>query len=393
MREPRSDLQAQKLACYLIQSMSSAESNRRSTSPLRCSICQEYRSENLARLLPCGHEFDLPCISTLLKSSGAVGRQCPLCRARIREVHHNFKPDGTHITYIVGPTRAESPLMSGPFIREDDELREGMSSVERERVLNLRRLHQGEDYRLRMCLVQDQNYAREGDKIIFTRSYIDIEVDQLAHLASTTSILRRKLLILSTPITPEIETAMQQMDLPDPNAVSRARKQGEMLLAKIGDFYHDFTTFDMKGLRYKVPYDAKGLNASVRKGVEVRNDEDGRSVYIVRSLELNEAYATRAPGTDPDEVNGIGRREREKALRLAREEIQGVLEFAFVKVPQFRPLEATSSGLLDVRAERECEYCDLEGHRNGDCELMLVRQILTDMELPEGLGGAGGPLS
>ncbi|CZR57030.1 uncharacterized protein PAC_06919 [Phialocephala subalpina] len=369
--------------------MSSAEPNWRSTSPPRCSICQEYRSEDLARLLPCGHEFDLTCVNALLRSSGVVGRSCPLCRSRIQEVHHYFKPDGTYETHIVGPARAESPLISGPFIREDEELREGMSFAERESVLEFRRLRQGEDYHLRMCLLKGQNCAREGNKIIFTRSCIDIEIDQLPHLAGTTSVLRRKLLIPTTPITPAIERAIRQAGAPDTNAITRARKETGILLAKIGDFRQQYTTFDLKGLRYKVQYDAKGLNTSVRKSVRVRKEEDGDAVVIVRTVELSEMYATRPPETDPDESNGIYRVDREKAIRLAREEIQGVLEFAFVKVPGFRPLEPVSSGILDVRVGRECEYCDLGGHRNGDCELMLVREILTDMEFPEGLGGAG----
>ncbi|KAF8866864.1 hypothetical protein BDZ45DRAFT_719876 [Acephala macrosclerotiorum] len=353
---------------HLAHSMSSAAPNRRSTSPPLCPVCQEYQSENLARLVPCGHEFDLPCASNLLRSSGIVGRQCPLCRARIREVHHNFKPDGTYETHTVRPTRAESPLMSGPFIREDEELREDMSPTERERVLELRRLRQGEDYRLRMCLVQDQNYARDGNRIIFTRSCIDIEIDQLPHLAGTTSILRRKLVILTTPTIPEIESAIRHLGTADPDAIARVRKEADVLLAKIGDFHEQYTTFDLKGLRYKVVYDAKGLDANVRKGVKVRKDEDGQTIVIVRTIELNEIYTTRPPDTDPDEVNGIGRTDRENALRLAREEIQGGLEFAFVKVPAFRPLEAGSTGIVDVRAGRECEYCDLEGHRNGDYE-------------------------
>ncbi|KAE8451516.1 hypothetical protein EG329_003589 [Mollisiaceae sp. DMI_Dod_QoI] len=282
--------------------------------------------------------------------------------------------------------------MSGSFIRDDEELREDMSPAERERVLVLRRLRQEEDRRLRMCLVTGQKYAREGDKFVYMRSCIDIEVDQVSHLAGTSSSIRRKLVIITTPVTPESENIFQQLGQPDPSAIVRAKKEAKEILARILVFHKEYTKFDLIGLKYKVLYDAKGLNSSVRKGVTVKKSEDSEDIVMVRSVDLAEAYETKPPDIDPENINGIARKDREKALRLAREEIQGALEFAFVKVPSFRPLGTASTGILDVIPSMECEHCGF-GHRNGDCELMLVHEIFTDTEVPEGQDTAGAALS
>ncbi len=82
-----------------------------------------------------------------------------------------------------------------------------------------------------------------------------------------------------------------------------------------------------------------------------------------------------------DIVNGVGKVEREKALRMARQELQGVMEF-FLKVPAlaagWKELDRGTTGILEEVAEEdlECQYCD-KRHRNGDCRL----PSMEDMEM------------
>ncbi|KUJ21826.1 uncharacterized protein LY89DRAFT_714863 [Mollisia scopiformis] len=347
-------------------------------SPVRCSICMEYRSSDVARMVPCGHEFDLACTSRLLKSSGIVGRNCPLCRSRIEEIHYNFE-DGTHEKHITGPVRAESPLMSGPFIRPDEELRTDMAPAERDRVLELRRLRQGGGCRIRMCLAKRGIHTKEGDNFIVMHSCIDVRIDQVPHDAGTASTMVRKFVIATLPIDAESEAYVHRFGPLNPAGIAQARDNVKILLARVGCFEQDFARFHKNGLLYKILYDDKGLRINVRKTLQiVKDDNGGEDILIVSTLKMNEIYATRPPAADPDKLYGIERSKREQVVRLAREEFEGALEFAFIQNPTIILSEPTATGILDVRPGIHCEHCDLGGHRNGDCELNKIRKIFAD---------------
>jgi len=58
-----------------------------------CALCSEP-FDNLGQVMPCGHQFDVGCLRTWLRSD--IGSPwCPLCRANIYEVRHTFTPSGT----------------------------------------------------------------------------------------------------------------------------------------------------------------------------------------------------------------------------------------------------------------------------------------------------------
>jgi hypothetical protein len=81
------------------------------------------------------------------------------------EIRYDFTPTGDYTAHPVGPAQLESPLLSGPFIRPDEELRRDMNPEERGRVLDLRRPRQLEDYTPpEWQLYWMGNYAVEGER-------------------------------------------------------------------------------------------------------------------------------------------------------------------------------------------------------------------------------------
>jgi hypothetical protein len=146
--------------------------------------------------MPCQHEFDLPCIRLVLEMNGTRGRQCPLCRARIEVVHHTLMNDGTFTTQTPEATRPESPLASGPYIGEDEELTEDMTTEQRERILELRRLRRTDDYEDSAQIANSYWSFENGkklDTLIMVRRVLSIDIDQSEGV--TTYELRRSLKI------------------------------------------------------------------------------------------------------------------------------------------------------------------------------------------------------
>lgn len=268
--------------------------------------------------------------------------------------------------------------MSGPFIREDEELRTDMSAAERGRVLELRRLRQGNPFNLKICLHKHHFFGQRDHQLLAMRSYIELEVCQDPYEACTKSTITRTTSIKFSPVIPEGESKDQRMEVPDDSEIiARAERKARAIMAEIGVFYHPFTELTVTGLKYEVPYDTNGLEVDVQKLITIAKDEGGvRGHFTLTSVtKLNEFYKTRPPAVDPDKVNGIDMIDRERELRLAREEIQGVLEFVFVQDANYKPLEVASTGIMGVRSGVKCEFCDVGGHRNGDCELSGISHI------------------
>lgn len=322
------------------------------------------------------------------------------------EILYDFLPDGTHKTHLVGPTRPESPLMSGPFIREDEELRADMSPSEQSRVLELRRIRQGGPYHLTIRIHKHRLFGRRDGKDFKLDQKIELKISQDPYEASTTSILTRLTSIKFTPafsstiipgavtsepgvpehvIPPNINLGNGVIVPDDSDLVARAEEKAKIVLLKrVGIFHEEFTELSMTGLQYRIPYDAKGLCAIVKKGISAIKDEGIEGAFEVSTTtELKEVYTVR-PGEDAEEVDGIERRVCEEVVHLAREVVQGVLEFAFVHNRAFRPLEGASTGVMEVRHEAVCEFCEGR-HRNGDCELGW--EEVAEVNVDDGLSG------
>jgi len=213
--------------------------------------------------------------------------------------------------------------MSGPFIQRDEELRADMSPTERNRVLELRRIHQGEEYKLKVTLVKSKNHAWEGDHFVCTFDCIHVEIHQRPRTANTSSRIIRKLSTIDAQFENPRQALLQRLDRANPTAIAQARTRAKETLAEMNLSHLKFSKFEFQSLKHKIPYDDKGLAATAIKCVEIINDEDGDREPHLETTELLEVFSTRRQDVDPEIIDGIGRSEREKAIRLAREEIQG----------------------------------------------------------------------
>jgi hypothetical protein len=61
----------------------------------------------------------------------------------------------------------------------------------------------------------------------------------------------------------------------------------------------------------------------------------------------------------------VDRAERQRGVRLAREEMQGALEWPLMLNGR-ADLETATAEIVDVALGGDCELCD-RNHRNGDC--------------------------
>jgi hypothetical protein len=133
---------------------------------------------------------------------------------------------------------------------------------------------------------------------------------------------------------------------------------------------------------YVVLCDDRGLMARVIRLLDVARRVGREEITIQESITLAEGLFSKHPSEEElaeDIVNGIGKTEREKALKMARQELQGVMEF-FFKVPAlaagWEELDRGTTGILEevVEEDLECQYCDKK-HRNGDCRLPSMEDI------------------
>jgi hypothetical protein len=134
----------------------------------------EDLSPTAAKLMPCGHEFDLDCAARLIKGLELSGKVCPLCRTRIIQVQWNFKPNGNYDYFILGSGVDDT----GPFIREDEEIQQYMHEPERARRRDLRRLRAKEDAGFHRCLkwfIQ----VKEGDLMVAVTRSVTLDIDQV----------------------------------------------------------------------------------------------------------------------------------------------------------------------------------------------------------------------
>ena len=129
--------------------------------------------------------------------------------------------------------------------------------------------------------------------------------------------------------------------------------------------------------------DERGLIASTWKMVKITVDygdiaEEGNATPGVKLEQRTDLHEKLSNSVEEKDESGLGLggftfEERERALRLARMEIQGALETVIPFAEDFRDLEQATTGILGtVAPDRvECEYCPIR-HRNGDCRLPWV---------------------
>jgi hypothetical protein len=362
----------------------------RTSSPPRCSICQETCSINIARIIPCGHDFDLTCVQTLLHTAGRGGRLCPLCRTRITEIRYDFTPTGDYTAHAVGPAQPDSPLLSGPFIRPDEELRRDMTPEERGRVLELRRLRQHEDYTSPMWRFHWMtSYAVEGENAILVDRVIALRIVQRNGTHHSID-LGRQLLLQSIPLDDFKSVSRRHPPKDFPRDIADARAEIKEVLEKtISPLRTSFTSVEVNEAPH-VLIDRRNLEVMTYKKLDIERRDWNENIMITTRTALGETFYAELWRENVDEqINyafGIETSVRERVVRLVRQEIQGVMQLvrerteAADRPTGYRDLDRASTGLLESVSEEdmECEYC-VEKHRNGDC---IIRRIAdsTPME-------------
>jgi hypothetical protein len=306
------------------------------------------------------------------------------------EIRYDFTPTGDYTARAVGPAQPESPLLSGPFIHPDEELRRDMTPEERGRVLELRRLRQHEDYTSPIWRFHWMtSYAVEGENAILVDRVIALRIVQRNGTHHSID-LGRQLLLQSIPLD-DFKSVSKRHPVKDfPKDIADARAEIKEVLEKtISPLRTSFTSVEINEAPH-VLIDGRNLEVMTYKKLDIERRDWNENIMITTRTALGETfYAELWPGNVDEQINyafGIERSVRERVVRLARQEIQGVMQLvrertgAADRPTGYRDLDRASTGLLESVSEEdmECEYC-VEKHRNGDC---IIRRIAdsTPME-------------
>lgn len=348
--------------------MDTSQPLSRTNSPPRCPICLEYHFADTAVLIPCGHKYDVDCISVQLKLLGEQSRQCPICRAKLEAVKYAFTPDGMCKIHIPGKGEQDTD----PFLRDDEIIPPCASERERRRKIELRRLRTLEDISpIIFSFPHGEAVAVEGDLIIAINRELTLFLMQ-EHGVGTQCTSVRKLNFRTFRSLP---VPFPDDQIFEPEKISRAREDIIKCLGSLGSM-RLFSGTQIDGPQYEVKCDDRGLKAMVMRGLVVQRMLGEKDITIQESLTITEEFLMEELGEEElreEVVRGIAKEEREKEVRMARQEMQGVIEhfegMGYIR-EHWRSLDRGSTGILEVvgDGEMECEYCD-ERHRNGDCIL------------------------
>lgn len=138
---------------------------------------------------------------------------------------------------------------------------------------------------------------------------------------------------------------------------------GKLELEAIGDLTINLPTIYLVG-------DEKGLNVSVDKSLRISNQ--GNEVIAEITTILHEHLPGKLASIDEVKAkdlvygNRVESEERERVVRLAREEMQSALDFVQKECEEILTLEKVTTGILDVGNGGECELCNGR-ERNGEC--------------------------
>ncbi len=115
--------------------------------------------------MPCGHDLDFGCAVDLINSLERYSKRCLLCRTHIIQVRWDFIPNGGYDYFVLGSSVDDT----GPFIREDEEIREGMDIAEIARRHDLRIPRAMEDKNIYREVVWEAEVQRDNQMFIVKR--------------------------------------------------------------------------------------------------------------------------------------------------------------------------------------------------------------------------------
>lgn len=345
---------------------------QRPESPVRCPICMESLSTHIARFMPCGHEIDFDCAIQLLTGLEKTSRRCPLCRAKVIQVTWNHSPEGSYDFYVIGSGIEDR----GPFIRDDEAIQGHMDESERVRRRELRRLRTLENFRPLVLHMRWGSFAKEAENYVLMQRELVLTAIQIEGI-HTVNKLFRKVSLRTIPVS-EVEehpTAKPQND-----KINAAKEEVETILSKYTANDLPFRALNHEEPVISIARDSRNLFAELKRSTKItrRSDERIEGIDVSTDLALDEHFVIEPNSAreikDAGVVDGFTRQARQRALNLARQEIQCVWDY-FRKgqhrlFPQFRELDEGSTATRQEfpKAELECLWCgEIEGHRNGEC--------------------------
>jgi hypothetical protein len=301
-----------------------------------------------------------------LKQLDQSSRQCPLCRTKLQEVRYAFTPEGNYRTHIPG----RGDQLSDPFLRDDEIVRPGAPEEERKRRIELRRLRTLEDYDPPLWKFDWMiALAQEGETIIYVTRSLLLKLKQDQGILTKCVLTRALSLVtfqnLAFPIPDDCPLR--------PKEIAKAREEIKRCLESVGNA-KPFVEKQFAEPEYEVRCDEKGLHAAVYRSWAISRIPWKEDMTIFESVVMGEKFLAELPTKEEleeDVVQGYGKVEREKELKLARQEIQGAIQmFSVMDQPEFRKLDRGSTGIFEVvrDGDKECQYCEVR-HRNGECRL------------------------
>jgi hypothetical protein len=290
-------------------------------------------------------------------------------------VRYSFNPDGTYSTHNVAE--------NGRFHEADEEVRDGMTGLERQHILELRRLRRRREYITPFWELRTAEGAMiEGENIVFGKKALIFKMAQTGTV--TESFIARTLAIQTKARTDDDISQIQYENIvrdQQPAVVQAIRDEITVFLERIRPVHGtSFTGLKLPEPRVMVVQDARGLNVSVQKKTHLSKGfpssrtgiQQAVNVTMSRTTIMEECFPSVAKRVEEHSENttirGITRQEREKAVTMAREEIQGVMNTMQLVMNEPMDIEPATTGLLERTIQLECEYCE-KRHRNGDCAL------------------------
>lgn len=291
----------------------------------------------------------------------------------------NHSPEGSYESYVIGSGVEDQ----GPFIREDEAIQKHMDEPERARRRELRRLRTLDNYSPLVLHMRWGSFAKEGDNFVLMQRELVLNAVQLEG-THTVNKLNRKVSLRTIPVS-----EVQELPTvgPENDKINAAREEIETICSKYNAKDRPFRELSHEEPAISIARDSRNLSTDLRRSTKItrRSGERNEGIDVSTDLTLDEYFVVEPNSArevrDAGMVNGLSRLNRQRALSLARQEIQGVWENfrqAQGRVSfEFRELDEGSTSIRQefLKEELECLWCgEIEGHRNGECMLPVERR-------------------
>jgi hypothetical protein len=245
-------------------------------------------------------------------------------------VKYAFTPDGAFKIHIPGKGDEDE----NPFLRDDEVVPPGASEGERMRKVELRRLRTLEDFSRSFSLTYGRAKTVEDNTLISISYNLHLTIGQVVHklgVGAYCTLKRTFKLVTRKFIGPEeVPLSLQDPFEWRPGEITKAREYIRLRLDGI-NVSKPWSTIHESEPEHIVLCDDRGLTAIAGRTFDVVRRVGSEDITIQEPTSIAEVFPN-DPGEEDlaeDVVHSIGKTESEKTLKLARQELQGVMEFLF----------------------------------------------------------------